>query len=709
VRADENCRPPSAFDDSSGDAGVQPDRPQAAREGPARRYQRGASRTRARVARQCSPRRPVSRRRGRVRTTGKIPTARSSGPRARRPPRAAGVPARRASAAAISRAGSPRCSPPGAVAAAIATLAWAIDPGRGRRRRRRARTPTVSACAARGRAGAAGGPAGRGRAAAREVFRPAPHSRPPASSRLERRASSPRRATCGSVASAPAGAPGAGRNCPRGSWREAERRSPRRSRWCRTTSSRVTTSTNVAERSRCRGDAPAPPASAARATATPAASVAATARRGSISTSLAADARRGRTAARRAAAPRRPFDYTEPAFSASSARDRHRHDRSRCGRSPDLASGCARGGQLLANRCSGGVRSRAAAVAAHRNGRRAGARRAFTLTERPAERTGSQGDLMNRVACVVLAVAVIAGRPSPRAQPAGRVETNKASSSWSWTPTRRRSGRELPPTSDGHYIGTIFHASSRTHDPGRWRDQSSRAAAAPAVVNEGTTPLQQGGSSRWSAERGQLGTAQSSSTEDNQFLTQDRRRRLRLLRVRKVVEGMDSSTRSRIPTGSGGPFQKDVPKDPVVIIRSPRSRRPSRAARSAGGAPGSGANAARALEIQVSETGAPPASRSSNGRSSPGARAGDAARAPTSRARTRQANAQRAASDRCGSPGCGTRPAGGERGRGVDAEPRREPRRRRPQAPTVSVITVPSRPQAGSEPSSSGARRRSAG
>jgi len=126
---------------------------------------------------------------------------------------------------------------------------------------------------------------------------------------------------------------------------------------------------------------------------------------------------------------------------------------------------------------------------------------------------------------------------------------------------------------DGHYDGTVFHRvingfmiQAGGYEGGSYREKKTR----PPVPNEAKNGL-----------KNDLGTIAMARTPDphsasaqffinvsnNDFLNAERAQDGWGYAVfGKVVSGMDIALKiAKTPTGSGGPFPRDVPKQPVVI------------------------------------------------------------------------------------------------------------------------------------------------
>jgi len=185
---------------------------------------------------------------------------------------------------------------------------------------------------------------------------------------------------------------------------------------------------------------------------------------------------------------------------------------------------------------------------------------------------------MNRVACVVLAVAVIAGvAVAEGANPQVRVETNKGVIVMELDADKAPKTVEnfLGYVKTGHYIGTIFHRVIPNFmiQGGGVTQEFQGKPLRPPVVNEANNGLSNKRGSVAMARTSEVNSATAQffiNLKDNQFLDfrNETPEGYGYCVFGKVVEGMDVVDKiAAIPTGSGGPFQKDVPKDPVVIIK----------------------------------------------------------------------------------------------------------------------------------------------
>jgi cyclophilin family peptidyl-prolyl cis-trans isomerase len=174
----------------------------------------------------------------------------------------------------------------------------------------------------------------------------------------------------------------------------------------------------------------------------------------------------------------------------------------------------------------------------------------------------------------ILGVAVVPGA-ALAADPQIDVRTNLGSIRLELYPAKAPKTVEnfLQYVKDGHYNGTVFHRvidgfmiQGGGYEGGSYREKPKR----PPVPNEAKNGLKNG-----------LGTIAMARTPDphsasaqffinvgnNDFLNAERAQDGWGYAVfGKVVSGMDVVLKiAKSPTGSGGPFRSDVPKQPVVI------------------------------------------------------------------------------------------------------------------------------------------------
>jgi peptidyl-prolyl cis-trans isomerase A (cyclophilin A)/peptidyl-prolyl cis-trans isomerase B (cyclophilin B) len=173
---------------------------------------------------------------------------------------------------------------------------------------------------------------------------------------------------------------------------------------------------------------------------------------------------------------------------------------------------------------------------------------------------------------VIAGVAVAEG-----ANPQVRVETNKGVIVMELYPDKAPKTVEnfLGYVKTGHYIGTIFHRVIPNFmiQGGGVTQEFQGKPLRPPVINEANNGL--------SNKRGWVAMARTSEVnsataqffinlKDNQFLDfkSATPEGYGYCVFGKVVEGMDVVDKiAAIPTGAAGPYQQDVPKDPVVIIK----------------------------------------------------------------------------------------------------------------------------------------------
>jgi peptidyl-prolyl cis-trans isomerase A (cyclophilin A)/peptidyl-prolyl cis-trans isomerase B (cyclophilin B) len=185
---------------------------------------------------------------------------------------------------------------------------------------------------------------------------------------------------------------------------------------------------------------------------------------------------------------------------------------------------------------------------------------------------------MNRFACLSLAVALLATTALAQgAKERVRMETNKGVIVIELYPDKAPKTVEnfLGYVKTGHYIGTIFHRVIPNFmiQAGGVTQEFQGKPLRPPVVNEANNGL--------SNKRGTVAMARTSEVnsataqffinlKDNGFLDfkSATPEGYGYCVFGKVVEGMDVVDKiAAIPTGAAGPYQQDVPKDPVVIVK----------------------------------------------------------------------------------------------------------------------------------------------
>ncbi len=185
---------------------------------------------------------------------------------------------------------------------------------------------------------------------------------------------------------------------------------------------------------------------------------------------------------------------------------------------------------------------------------------------------------MNRVACLSLAVGLIATTVLAQgAKERVRIETNKGVIVVELYPDKAPKTVEnfLGYVKTGHYIGTIFHRVIPNFmiQAGGVTQEFEGKPLRPPVVNEANNGL--------SNKRGTVAMARTSEVnsataqffinlKDNAFLDyrNETPEGYGYCVFGKVAEGMGVvDAIAAIPTGAAGPYQQDVPKDPVVIIK----------------------------------------------------------------------------------------------------------------------------------------------
>jgi len=176
--------------------------------------------------------------------------------------------------------------------------------------------------------------------------------------------------------------------------------------------------------------------------------------------------------------------------------------------------------------------------------------------------------------CLVPAVALAAGEAKPRV----RMETNKGVIVVEVDPAKapKTVANFLQYVRDKYYDGLIFHRVIKgfmiqgggvTID---YREKPKRES----IVNEAGNGLKNLRGTIAMARTGEVNSATGQffiNHKDNAFLdhTDNSSQGFGYCVFGKVVEGMDIVDKiANIPTGSGGPFGRDVPTEPVMIMKA---------------------------------------------------------------------------------------------------------------------------------------------
>jgi len=185
---------------------------------------------------------------------------------------------------------------------------------------------------------------------------------------------------------------------------------------------------------------------------------------------------------------------------------------------------------------------------------------------------------MHRVACLSLVLLLIAGATLAQgANPRVRVETNKGVIVVELYPEKAPKTVEnfLGYVKTGHYIGTIFHRVIPNFmiQAGGVTQEFQGKPLRPPVVNEANNGLSNKRGTIAMARLPEVNSATSQffiNLKDNGFLDfrNETPEGYGYCVFGKVVEGMKVvDTIAAIPTGPAGPYEQDVPKDPVVIVK----------------------------------------------------------------------------------------------------------------------------------------------
>ncbi len=192
---------------------------------------------------------------------------------------------------------------------------------------------------------------------------------------------------------------------------------------------------------------------------------------------------------------------------------------------------------------------------------------------------------MNRVTCLSLAIALVATAAlAEGAKERVRMETNKGVIVVELYPDKAPKTVEnfLGYVKTGHYIGTIFHRVIPNFmiQAGGVTQEFQGKPLRPPVVNEANNGLSNKRGTIAMARTDEVNSATAQffiNLKDNGFLDfkSATPEGYGYCVFGKVVEGMDVVDKiAAIPTGAAGPYQQDVPKDPVVILKVTRVTTP---------------------------------------------------------------------------------------------------------------------------------------
>jgi len=181
------------------------------------------------------------------------------------------------------------------------------------------------------------------------------------------------------------------------------------------------------------------------------------------------------------------------------------------------------------------------------------------------------------IACTGAAAAPAATPAAAKAKPRVRIETSKGVFVIELEPQAAPKTVEnfLQYVKDGFYDGTIFHRVIPNFmiQAGGVTQEFQGKPLRPPVVNEANNGLSNKRGTVAMARLPEVNSATSQffiNLKDNTFLDfkSATPEGYGYCVFGKVVEGMDVVDKiAAIPTGAAGPYQQDVPKDPVVIIK----------------------------------------------------------------------------------------------------------------------------------------------
>lgn len=186
--------------------------------------------------------------------------------------------------------------------------------------------------------------------------------------------------------------------------------------------------------------------------------------------------------------------------------------------------------------------------------------------------------MMRLIAAMMLVPAVLCAVEATKAAPRVRIETTKGSIVLELYPDKapKTVANFLEYVQTGHYIGTIFHRVI----PG-FMIQGGGVTASfqgkplrPPVVNEAGNGLKNLRGTMAMARTSEVDSATAQifiNLKDNAFLDHkdETPQGFGYCVFGKVVEGMSVvDAIAALPTGPGGPFAKDVPKEAVIITKA---------------------------------------------------------------------------------------------------------------------------------------------
>ncbi len=183
--------------------------------------------------------------------------------------------------------------------------------------------------------------------------------------------------------------------------------------------------------------------------------------------------------------------------------------------------------------------------------------------------------MSRRFLLAVLVLAVLVPALASAANPRVKVETSKGTIVLELYPEKapKTVANFLEYVRTGHYFGTTFHRviPGFMIQGGHFQSDFQMPATLPPIPNEAANKLKNVRGTIAMARTGDPNSATDQffiNLKSNDFLDyrNDTVDGIGYCVFGKVVEGMDVvDAIAKVPTGSGGPFPKDVPRPPVVI------------------------------------------------------------------------------------------------------------------------------------------------
>ncbi|MBI4915405.1 MAG: peptidyl-prolyl cis-trans isomerase [Acidobacteria bacterium] len=183
--------------------------------------------------------------------------------------------------------------------------------------------------------------------------------------------------------------------------------------------------------------------------------------------------------------------------------------------------------------------------------------------------------MFRRLLLTALVLTVLVPTLAFAADPRVRIETSKGTIVLELYPEKapQTVANFLEYVRTGHYFGTTFHRviPGFMIQGGHFQSDFQMPPTRPAILNEAANKLKNLRGTIAMARTGDPNSATDQffiNLKHNDFLDyrNDTADGIGYCVFGKVVEGMDVvDAIAKVPTGSGGPFPKDVPRPPVVI------------------------------------------------------------------------------------------------------------------------------------------------